>query len=112
MLEALGAIQRHTSGHSFEAFAADEVLTAAILYHFMILGEAATQIPQDVQDQSPLAAWPKIRGMRNRLMHAYFQTDLRIVWDTAIVELPALKAELERLLNEGGPPHSPTSYLQ
>lgn len=41
--------------------------------------------------------------MRNRLIHAYFQVDLTIVWEIAQVELPALKEQIHQILeSEGG----------
>ena len=36
--------------------------------------------------------------MRNRLVHAYFDVDLRLVWDTARDDLPVLIARLEPLV--------------
>ena len=36
--------------------------------------------------------------MRNRLVHAYFDIDLPLVWDTVCNDLPALIARLELLV--------------
>jgi uncharacterized protein with HEPN domain len=36
--------------------------------------------------------------MRNRLIHAYFDVDLDVVWSTVTKDLPSLKAALEKLL--------------
>ena len=36
--------------------------------------------------------------MRNRLVHGYFDIDLRLVWDTVRNDLPSLIAQLELLL--------------
>jgi uncharacterized protein with HEPN domain len=34
--------------------------------------------------------WPQIVGMRNRLVHAYFDINRDILWDTVQLALPAL----------------------
>jgi len=39
--------------------------------------------------------------MRNHLIHSYFDIDNDRVWDTATEDLPALRAIIERYLNEG-----------
>jgi uncharacterized protein with HEPN domain len=36
--------------------------------------------------------------MRNRLIHAYFDIDLDVVWTTVTTDLPLLKTELEKIL--------------
>lgn len=38
--------------------------------------------------------------MRNRLVHAYFDVDLDILWDTIVLDLPSLVIELEKALSE------------
>ena len=42
--------------------------------------------------------WTKVIGMRNVLVHGYFEIDADIVWETTTRDLPALKAAIERLL--------------
>ena len=46
----------------------------------------------------PAIPWRDIVGMRNRLVHGYFDIDLRLVWDTVGTDLPVLIDQLERLL--------------
>ena len=42
--------------------------------------------------------WGDIRGMGNRLRHAYDRIDIDIIWKTAQVRLPELAAEATRAL--------------
>lgn len=46
--------------------------------------------------------WDDMIGMRNRLIHAYFDINLNIVWKTVKKELPALISELEPILKTAG----------
>ena len=47
---------------------------------------------------NPSIPWREIVGMRNRLVHAYFEIDLRLVWDTVLNDLPALISQLEPMV--------------
>ncbi len=64
-----------------------------------IIGEAAAQIGPITRSQSPSIPWQDIVGMRNRLIHAYFDIDLDRVWDTITEDLPPLVSELEKLIS-------------
>lgn len=44
--------------------------------------------------------WAGMVGMRNILMHAYFEVDLDEVWRTVQNDLPPLITELEKILSE------------
>ena len=63
-----------------------------------IMGEAAYQISQELRDEQPQIAWAQIIGMRHRLVHAFHDTNLDVLWETVIDDLPLLIAELERML--------------
>jgi uncharacterized protein with HEPN domain len=51
-----------------------------------------------VRALAPEIPWPKIIGMRNVLVHGYFEVDTEIVWDAASRDVPALRPAVERLL--------------
>ncbi len=63
-----------------------------------IVGEAAGRLSDEIRAVAPTVPWAAIVGMRNRLVHAYFDVDTEIVWKTVTVELPALAADLRPLL--------------
>jgi uncharacterized protein with HEPN domain len=42
--------------------------------------------------------WTKIIGMRNVLVHGYFEIDTDVVWHTVQRDIPALKSAVERFL--------------
>ena len=60
--------------------------------------EAASRVTETGRAQLPELPWVEIVGMRNRLIHAYWDTDLDIVWKTASDEMPVLVAMLEPLV--------------
>ena len=77
----------------------DRKLVLALMKSIEIIGEAATKITKECQEDLPQIPWPNIIGMRNRLIHAYFDVNLEILWKTVIEDLPELIAELEKILS-------------
>ena len=63
-----------------------------------IVGEAASKISEECREDFPQIPWTNIIGMRNRLIHAYFDLNLDILWKTITEDLPPLIAELEKIL--------------
>jgi uncharacterized protein with HEPN domain len=81
----------------------DEVLVLALCRLVELIGEAASHVPEERRARHPQIPWAQMIGMRNRLIHGYDFVDTDIVWDTARDDLPALVAELERIIPlEGG----------
>lgn len=99
MLEAVAAIERYV-GRGKAAFERDELLQGWFVRHLPIIGEAARALPENVRNRAPEIPWGKIVGMRNVLVHGYFDVDTEIVWEAATKDLPALKPALERLLSQ------------
>lgn len=73
----------------------DRKLVLALMKSIEIIGEAATKITKECQESLSQIPWPNIIGMRNRLIHAYFDINLEILWKTVTEDLPGLIAELE-----------------
>lgn len=99
ILEAISAIERYL-GRGRTALEQDELLQGWFVRHLQIIGEAARALPEDVRTMAPDIEWPKIIGMRNVLVHGYFDIDLDIVWNAASRDAPALKPLIERLLKQ------------
>jgi uncharacterized protein with HEPN domain len=76
----------------------DRMLVLSLIRELEIIGEAASQVSRETRSQTSTIPWQDIIGMRNRLIHAYFDIDLDTLWSTIIKDLPALKAELEKIL--------------
>jgi len=71
-----------------------------VRYMLDAAGEAATQISEEFRASRPDIPWATIRGMRNRLIHAYADVNVGLVWSTVISDLPELVRILETLLSE------------
>ena len=98
MLDAVAEITAFTQGIDLDAFQDDAKTIRAVELNFIIIGEAAGHIPDEVQRAHPEIPWHLMRAMRNRLVHAYFSVDPQIVWDTIYHDLLPLVPLFEALL--------------
>jgi len=95
--EAIGFAQGHTRAH----LDSDRKLTLALVKALEIVGEAAYQVSPATREELPGIPWDDIIGMRHRLVHAYFDINLDVLWRTVQDDLPPLLEELRKALGEG-----------
>ena len=98
MLEAALKATEFAAGQSRSSLDADEKLTLALVHLLEILGEAAGKVSQGFRQQHPEIPWNRVSGIRNRLIHGYFDIDLDIVWETITTRLPELISQLKKLV--------------
>lgn len=98
ILAAIARIQRRTIGMTFEEFEADDTITKACLYDFIVIGEAAINLPDEIKSCYPNIRWQFMGDMSNVIAYEYFQVKLDIVWNTIQNYLPSLVAQLRDLL--------------
>lgn len=98
MLEAIHRIRKYAQ-RGMDAFLADELIQAWMIHHLEILGEAARALSDGARQAAPEVPWRAVIGMRNILVHDYFGIDLGEVWNSVERDVPALEADLTRLLD-------------
>jgi len=98
MLDAAHEAVEFAQGHTRNDLNSDRKLVLALVKDVEIIGEAAYQISPATRDQLPDIPWDDIIGMRHRLVHAYFDINLDILWKTVQENLPSLIAVLEDIL--------------
>ena len=96
--EAIG----YATARSREDLDADRLLQHSLVRLLEIVGEAAGGVSDHFRTAYPGIPWRAMVGMRNRLVHAYFDVDLDVVWRTATDELPDLAAQIEPILRANG----------
>lgn len=64
------------------------------------IGEAARNLSDALRDRHPDVPWSQIIAMRNTLVHDYFGVDVEEIWSTVEKDLPALKRQVETILEE------------
>jgi len=99
IVDALNSTIRFTVGRRRGDLDKDEMLAFALVHALQIVGEATSKISIETREKYPKIPWATIIGMRNRLVHAYFDIDLDLVWSTATEAAPVLLAQVEPLLD-------------
>ena len=98
ILEAIERIEKYAAKGK-DAFDNEELIQVWIIHHVQIIGEAAAQISNESREALPQIPWSDIIAMRNRLIHAYFDINLDILWKTIVEDLPPLISELDKILD-------------
>jgi len=100
ILEAIRKIQNYTKNMSFSEFKRNELVQDAVIRNLEIIGEAVKRIPDSIKREHPHIEWRKIAGLRDILIHAYFEIDLEIIWDIIKNKIPSLKEKILKILEE------------
>jgi len=82
------------------AFDADEDTQIVLVHLIQVIGEAAAGLSDGFITQHPEVPWRQIIATRNRVVHGYFEVDLDILWDAAVIDVPEL-ADRVRLIRSG-----------
>ncbi|MFP4192601.1 MAG: DUF86 domain-containing protein [Candidatus Hydrogenedentota bacterium] len=101
MVEAAREAVSYVEGITRHQFDSERPLQHSVIRCIEIIGEAASRLTPELREATPGIPWTDIIGMRNRIVHAYFDIDLDIIWQTVRHELPAMLPRLEALLPQG-----------
>ena len=100
MVEACETIARLVAGKNQESMARDEALPLALARAVEIIGEAAARVSPAIRNRFSALPWAEVIGMRNRLVHAYFDVDRAILWRAVTAEVPQLLEQLRGIGKE------------
>ncbi len=101
--DILGAIKRiefYMRGTNEKKFGTDLMRQDAVMLQIEIIGEAARHISQEFPEQHEEIPWSQMIGMRNKIVHDYFEIDVSKIWDTVKNDIPKLKKMVSKLLRE------------
>lgn len=79
----------------------DQQVQDAVIRNIAIIGEAANNIQRmdsNFVASHPELPWIEVRGMRNKVIHNYFDVDWEVVWSTVKDDLRRLKEQIDALL--------------
>lgn len=96
MLDAAEEALLFARGRSREDLGVDRQLVLALVKEVEIIGEAAFRVSHETREHLPEIPWEDIIGMRHRLVHAYFDINLDILWQTVQQDLPPLVSALRQ----------------
>ncbi len=76
----------------------DRMLCLSLIHLLEIIGEASVGVSSEFKEKYPQIRWSNIVGMRNRLIHGYYDININIVWKTIKEDIPPLNADLEKIV--------------
>jgi len=100
MLSAIDTILGRVKGLAYDDFVSDKILFGGIVYHTMIIGEAAYKLSGVFVTAHPQIPWRDIADMRHHLVHGYYQVDSNIVWAVIQKDLSHLRKQISAILSE------------
>ena len=91
----LHQVAEYIRGMDLDAFRGDRKTVDAVTRNLEIIGEAARQLTEADRAAYPDIPWPRIVGLRHRIVHDYFGIDTELIWEIASKDAPELAALLE-----------------
>src|SRR6267142_5742358 len=99
ILEAIQRVQKYAA-RGRAVFDNDELVQSWILQHVQIIGEATRNLSEDFRNNHPEIPWAEIIRMRHVLVHDYFKVDEEILWSVVQTDIPKLKQQVEKLVQQ------------
>ena len=99
ILDEIVFLLKTTENLDFNAFLENEMYTRAFSRSFEIIGEAVKNLSPEFRKEHKEIEWKKIAGMRDKIIHQYFNVDYEILWDAIKNNLPAIKDKIQAILN-------------
>lgn len=100
IVESIDPIRSYTRDTTYEQFSNNRLEQDAIIRRIEIIGEAVKNLPMKVRQKYPKIPWKYIAGTRDILIHEYFRVNLMLAWRVATIEVPKLRHDILRIINE------------
>ena len=95
-------LRKITVGRNYDDLLNDEYYAHAVIRAIEVIGEAVKNLSAPLKGGHPDIAWREIAGMRDKVIHRYFEINWQIVWNVITDDLPALEPKIAALLKEPG----------
>lgn len=95
--ESTDRIQKFIAGFEYNSFRSDEKTVSAVVRELTVIGEAAANLSKEFREAHPDIPFYEMIGMRNRIVHGYWEIDEEVVWKTCHEDLPLLENLLSNL---------------
>ena len=100
ILDAANEAVSFAKGKNRTDLDSDRQLNLSLVRLLEIIGEAARGISPEFREANPDLPWESMIGMRDRLIHGYFDVNLDVVWQTVTEDLPPLIEKLKKFVKD------------
>jgi uncharacterized protein with HEPN domain len=98
--DAIDLILEYTKDINMKDFKSNQIIQDAVIRRIAIIGEAIKNVSMNFRKKYSEIAWKKIAGMRDKVIHGYFNVDVDRVWIVIIKDIPVLKKRIEEIINK------------
>lgn len=97
ILQSIAKIEDYANGIKYLDFIKNEEKQDAVIRKIEIIGEASKKISKKLKEKYATIPWRAIAGMRDKLIHDYFEVDYETIWETVQHDIPTLKSQIENI---------------
>lgn len=90
----------HSANVSYEQFVNDDLINRAYLRSLEIIGEASKKVPDEIRYKYKEVDWRGMTGLRDVLIHQYFQVDYQLVWQVIQEDIPLAKDWIDYVIEQ------------
>jgi uncharacterized protein with HEPN domain len=100
ILDETAFLMDQVKGMTKDQLLQNETLKRAVVRSLEVIGEAVKKVPLEFRQKYDHIDWRSIAGMRDRLIHGYFEIDYDIVWEVVTEKIPVLKQEIQQIIQD------------
>ena len=100
IIEAINRVKEYTSSMEVDDLRGSKITIDATTRNLEIIGEAVSQLPQELKDKYPHIPWRDINDFRNVVAHKYWNINIERVWDIIENKLDQLNNQVNEVLQK------------
>lgn len=100
ILEAIEKIEKYTKDITKNKFLTSDEKQDAVIRELEVIGEAVKNLSKEFRERYNSIPWKEFTGIRDKLIHAYFNVNIERVWNVIRQDIPNLKMEIEKILKD------------
>ena len=98
--DSIEKIEHYTNNIEYREFKSNSMASDAVIRQIQIIGDASKNISEPLKEKYPVIPWKGMAGMRDKIVHNYFNVNIREVWRVAKKDIPILKKSIISILEE------------
>lgn len=100
ILKSIDRIREYTSSLDFKGFTRDNIKVDAVMRNLEVIGEAVTQLPQEIKEKYGDIPWKDIQDFRIVVAHHYWTINQERIWDIVKNKLDTLEQQIKEVLKK------------
>ena len=99
IINYIDSILKYINGVDYAEFRNNSMMVEACVFNLSQIGELVNKLDKEYFSQHNEIPWFKMRGLRNRIVHAYEGVNLNLIWEIIDIDIKILRERLLKLIN-------------